>query len=67
MLCMREDKDFKELDTEEISNLTFYAAEIRYPEEYIELTIGEAKELYKIAREVRDFVMGKLKEKGLRW
>jgi len=66
-LCMEEDKDFKELDTEEISNLTFYAVEIRYPEDYIELTIGEAEELYKIARKVRDFVRGKLKEKGLRW
>ncbi len=41
--------------------------EISYPEDYIELTIGEAEELYKIAREVRDFVRGKLKEKGLRW
>jgi len=66
-LCMGEDKDFKELDTEEISNLTFYAVEIRYHEDYIELTIDEAEELYKIARKVRDFVRGKLKEKGLRW
>ena len=65
-LCIRDNKDFKELDTEEISNLTFYAVEIRYPEEYIELTISEAEELYKIARKVRDFVRGKLKEKGLR-
>jgi len=66
-LCMGDDKDFKELDTEEISNLTFYAVEIRYSEYCIELTIGEAEELYKIARKVRDFVRGKLKEKGLRW
>ena len=66
-LCMEEDNDFKELDTEEIANLTFYAVEIRYPEDYIELTIDEAEELYKIARKVRDFARGKLKEKGLRW
>jgi HEPN domain-containing protein len=66
-LCMEEDNDFKELDTEEIANLTFYAVEIRYHEDYIELTIDEAEELYKIARKVRDFVRGKLKEKGLRW
>ncbi|KAF5411059.1 MAG: HEPN domain-containing protein [Euryarchaeota archaeon] len=66
-LCIMEDKDFKELDCEEISNLTFYAVEIRYLEDYIELTISEAEELYKIARKVRDFVRGKLKEKGLRW
>ncbi len=65
-LCIEEDQDFKELDTEEISNLTFYAVEIRYPEEYIELTIGEAEELYETAQKVREFVMAKLKENGLR-
>ena len=65
-LCIGEDADFKELDTEEISNLTFYAVEIRYPEEYIELTIGEAEELYETAQKVREFVMAKLKENGLR-
>jgi HEPN domain-containing protein len=65
-LCIEEDADFKELDTEEISNLTFYAVEIRYPEEYIELTIGEVEELYETARKVREFVIAKLKENGLR-
>jgi len=50
-----------------IANLTFYAVEIRYPEDCIELTIGEAEELHKIARKVRDFMRGKLKENGLRW
>ena len=54
------------MDTEKISNLTFYAVEIRYPEEYIELTIGEAEELYETAQKVREFVMAKLKENGLR-
>ena len=38
-----------------------------YPEDYVELTISKAEELYKNARKVRDFVRGKLKEKGLRW
>ena len=65
-LCIEEDADFKELNTEEISNLTFYAVEIRYPEEYIELTIGEVEELYETAQKVREFVMAKLKENGLR-
>ncbi len=64
-LCIGEDEDFKELDSEEISILTFYAVEIRYPEEHIELTIGEVEELYETARKVREFVMKKLKEKGL--
>ena len=66
-LCIKEDKDFEELDTDEISSLTFYAVEIRYPEEYIELTIREVEELYETAQKVREFVMKKLKEKGLRW
>ena len=65
-LCIGEDEDFKELDSEEISNLTFYAVEIRYPEEYIELTIGEVEELYETAMKVREFVVKKLKEKDLR-
>ena len=65
-LCIGEDADFKELDTEEISNLTFYAVEIRYPEEYIELTIGKVEELYETAKKVREFVIAKLKENGLR-
>ena len=65
-LCIEEDKDFKKLDTEEISNLTFYAVEIRYPEEYIELTIGKVEELYETAKKVREFVIAKLKENGLR-
>ena len=65
-LCIGEDKDFKKLDADEISNLTFYAVEIRYPEEYIELTIGDAEELYETAQKVREFVIAKLKENGLR-
>ncbi len=65
-LCIGEDEGFKKLDSEEISNLTFYAVEIRYPEEYIELTIGEVEALYKTSRKVREFVIKKLKEKGLR-
>jgi len=63
-LCIKEDKDFKELDSEEISNLTFYAVEIRYPEEYIELTIGEVEKLYETARTVREFVIKKVKREG---
>ncbi len=65
-LCIEEDADFKKLDTEEISNLTFYAVKIRYPKKYVELTIGEAEELYETAQKVREFVMAKLKENGLR-
>ena len=40
---------------------------IRYPEEYIELSIDEARELYETAKEVKEFVVERLREKGLRW
>ena len=33
---MREDKDFKELDTEEISNLTFYAVEPEFERSFFQ-------------------------------
>jgi hypothetical protein len=41
--------------------------EIRYPEEYIELIIDEARALYETAKEVKEFVAKRLKEKGLGW
>ncbi|MCD6457055.1 MAG: HEPN domain-containing protein [Methanophagales archaeon] len=66
-LCTEKDKKFESLDKNRISKLTFYAVEIRYPEEYIELSIDEARELYETAKEVKEFIVEKLKEKGLRW
>jgi len=39
---------------------------IRYPEEYIELSIDEVGELYEPAKEVKGFVVDRLKEKGYR-
>ena len=62
-LCAEKDKTFESLDKERISKLTLYAVEIRYPEEYIELSIDEARELYETAQEVKEFVMLRLKEK----
>ena len=53
------------MDREKISQLTFYAVEIRYSEDFIELSIEEAKKLYEIAKEVKEFVMEILKEKGI--
>jgi HEPN domain-containing protein len=35
-LCIEKDTKFESLDKDRISKLTFYAVEIRYPEEYIE-------------------------------
>lgn len=55
----------EKLDGSKISKLTFYTVEIRYPEEYVEPCIDEARELYETAKEVKQFVMKRLKEKGL--
>ncbi len=65
-LCAKEDDGFQALDKEGVSRLSLFAVEIRYPEEYFEPTADEAKRNYEIAREVREFVRSKLKEKGIK-
>lgn len=62
-LCTEEDKDFKSLD---VGNLTDYAVEVRYPEEFYTPTIVEAKECFEIAQKVKSFVLKKLKVAGFR-
>ena len=64
-LCIREDKDFKTLDKDKISELTLYAVTVRYPGEYLEPRFDETKEFFEIALEVKEFVIKKLNEEGL--
>ncbi len=64
-LCIENDEEFEKLDMDKISQLTIYAIEIRYPEEHIEISIDEVEELYSIVRNVREFVIKRLKEKGM--
>lgn len=56
-LCVKEDDEFKGI---EVGNLSFYAVEVRYPDEFYTPSIDEAKECLEIARKVREFVMEKL-------
>ena len=56
-LCSEQDPEFKELD---VGNLTYYAVEARYPDEFSEPSIEEAKECFKIAKHIEEFVLGKL-------
>jgi len=56
-LCVKEDDEFKGI---EVGNLSFYAVEVRYPDEFYTPSIEEAKECLEIARKVREFVMKKL-------
>lgn len=65
-LCIEKDEEFEKLDREKISKLTIYAVEIRYPEEYIETSPEEVKAFYKLAKEVRELVMKRLNETGLK-
>jgi len=59
-LCIKEDKDFQNLN---IPDLTFYAVEVRYPEEFYTPTLEEAKECFETASKVKNFVFMKLEIK----
>ena len=54
------DEEFKDVD---VGNLSFYAVEVRYPDEFYTPNVNEAKECIKIATKVKEFVMRKLEVK----
>jgi HEPN domain-containing protein len=56
-LCKKEDKEFERLD---LGNLTFYAVEVRYPDEFYVPSIEETREAVKIVNETRQFIEHKL-------
>jgi len=56
-LCATVDKEFEGLD---VGNLTFYAVEIRYPDEFYVPTLAEARESLEIARKVKEFVLKRI-------
>ena len=56
-LCKKQDLDFGKID---VGNLSFYAVAVRYPDEFYMPTVQEARECFKIASAVRDFVLRKL-------
>jgi HEPN domain-containing protein len=56
-LCGKEDKEFRKVD---VGDLSFYAVEVRYPDEFYTPSVEEAKECLKIAKMVKEFVMSKL-------
>ena len=49
-MCIREDKEFEKLDKDRISELTFYAVDVRYPDEFYTPSLEEAKEAFEIAK-----------------
>lgn len=63
-LCINLDKDFDILKYRKIQELTIYAVEIRYPDNFYIPTFEEAKEAIELAEETKEFVLKKLIEKG---
>ncbi|MEO0156667.1 MAG: HEPN domain-containing protein, partial [candidate division WOR-3 bacterium] len=63
-LCAEIDLEFKELQKTGAIELTDYAVEIRYGEEFYFPTLDEAKEAVEICEKVKEFVVSKLKAKG---
>ena len=64
-LCVKEDKKFNGID---VGNLSFYAVDVRYPDEFYIPTVDEAKECIEIARKIKKFVLRKLgvEDKGVK-
>lgn len=45
---------------EMLEKLEDYAVEIRYPDDWFEPTLDEAKEVYEVAKQVKEFVLNKI-------
>ena len=56
-ICIDKDDDFSSL---EIGDLSFYAVEVRYPDDFYIPTKQEAKECLEQARKIKEFVFKKL-------
>lgn len=63
-LCAEKNNDFLDLiEGEKASQLTDFAVEVRYPEEFYIPSLEEAREYFEIASKIRDFVLKKLEIK----
>ena len=56
-LCIEQEIEFKNLD---VGNLTSYAVEARYPDEFYIPSVEEAKKCFEIASRVKNFIFKKL-------
>jgi hypothetical protein len=54
---VKKDPDFAKLH---VGNLTFYAVEVRYPNEFYIPSVEEAQESFEIVLKVKDFILEKL-------
>ncbi len=60
-LCEEQDEEFRNLPTEELSRLSFYAVQIRYPENYYTPSSEETRKAIEMAEKLIDFIKRKLK------
>ena len=58
-LCARYDEKFHTID---VGNLSFFAVEVRYPDDFYIPTIQEAEDSVGIAKNVREFVFVRIKK-----
>ncbi|MBI4722604.1 MAG: HEPN domain-containing protein [Candidatus Stahlbacteria bacterium] len=59
--CKRENLEFEEL-RDIAEDLTPYAVEIRYPDDFVEISVNEASEAIEKAKKVKNFVLGLLQK-----
>ncbi|MEJ5284683.1 MAG: HEPN domain-containing protein [Brevinematia bacterium] len=62
--CKEIDPEFENLYDINIDNLTIYAVELRYPDDFYIPTLQEAKEALEMAEKTREFVLEKLAKLG---
>lgn len=62
--CTKLVGDFQELIELGVDRLTDFAVDIRYGDEFYIPSLEEAKQAVAMAETVRDFVLGRLKERG---
>ena len=57
-MCANQDKEFSGID---LGKLSFYAVQVRYPDDFYMPTPQEAREAFGVAVAIKRFVLGKLK------
>jgi HEPN domain-containing protein len=57
--CQSKDKEIS-MFKEEADKLTDYAIEIRYPDDWYEPPLNEAKEAFDIAKKIKEFIQNKI-------
>jgi hypothetical protein len=65
--CLEIDEEFQKMN---FKNLSMYAVEIRYPDEFNIPSIEETNECVEIALQIKDFILNKLnitEDEILRW